>query len=195
MSSSYNTDIANEISSFLEEDDWTFKFEEDRGIFRFGLGLETKMKKIDYIVDVKDNDYLVYAISPLSADENDPQQMKEITEFICRANFNLTNGNFELDLDDGEIRYKCYQNCKDGAPSHSVIRDTIYFPAHIYTVYSPGIIKVLFNGMPGAEAIELCESKIGGQNGNKDEQDMPKYLTDLLNEMQESDDSSEEDEE
>lgn len=195
MSNSYNTDISDAINSFLEEDDWKFNFEEDRGIFRFGLGLKTKMKRIDYIVDVKDNDYFVYAISPMSADENDPELMKEIAEFFCRANYNLTNGNFELDFNDGEIRYKCYHNCKDGAPSRKVIRDTIYFPAHIYTVYSPGIIKVLFNGMSAAEAIELCESNIGGKKENKDEQDMSKYLSDLMSQMQESDDSSEEDKE
>lgn len=197
MSSSYNTDIANEIHSFLEDDNWKFSFDDNRGIFRFTLGLRTKMKKIDYIVDVKETDYFVYAISPMSADENDPQQMKEIAEFICRANYNLTNGNFELDFNDGEIRYKCYHNCEDGAPSHKTIHDTIYFPASIYTVYSPGIIKVLFNGASAAEAIDLCENKNGGNNSNnesREEQDISKYLSDLLSEKSDKDEDSDDDE-
>lgn len=195
MSKLFSLELANEIKEFLEEDDWNFSFEEDRGLFRFGLGLRTKLKKIDYVIDVKENDYFVYAICPLSADENDPKQMKEMAEFMCRANYSLTNGNFEFDFNDGEIRFKSYVNCKDCMPSQAIIRDSIYFPAQIYHTYSPGLLQILFNDMPAVKAIKLCEKNNDSDDENKDEQDMSKYLSDLMSQMQENDDSSKEDEE
>ena len=29
------------------------------------------------------------------------------------ANYGLANGNFDIDVSDGEVRYKTYVNCKD----------------------------------------------------------------------------------
>lgn len=68
----YSKEIASTISSFLTADNWHFSFIEDKGIFRFGVGLKGKLKKIDYLVDVKEDDYLVYAHAPLGADEHAP---------------------------------------------------------------------------------------------------------------------------
>lgn len=33
-------------------------------------------------------------------------------EYITGANYGLRNGNFEMDVEDGEIRYKVYVNVK-----------------------------------------------------------------------------------
>ena len=49
----YSETIANAIKSYLKEDDWHFSFDEETGLFRFGLSLSSKIKKINYIVDVK----------------------------------------------------------------------------------------------------------------------------------------------
>lgn len=50
----YSQIIANGIKSFLKEDDWHFSFDEQRGLFEFGLSLKGKLKKINYIVKVKE---------------------------------------------------------------------------------------------------------------------------------------------
>lgn len=72
----YSVNIANAIKDFLKDDDWHFFFDESCGIFRFGLGLKGKLKKLHYIVDIKEDEYLVYAISPLGADEEDAKMIK-----------------------------------------------------------------------------------------------------------------------
>ena len=53
---SYSMNIANAVKEFLEEDDWHFSFDENRRIFKFGLGLKGKLKKLHYIVDIKDEE-------------------------------------------------------------------------------------------------------------------------------------------
>lgn len=60
----YSETIANAIKSYLKEDDWHFSFDEEAGLFRFGLLLSCKLKKINYIVDVYEDEYIVYAIAP-----------------------------------------------------------------------------------------------------------------------------------
>lgn len=113
----YSKNIADAINSFLTEDDWHFSFDDQCGLFKFSLNLKGRIKKVSYIVDVKDDEYVVYAISPLGADEDDEKMMAIMAEFICRANYGLKNGNFELDMRDGEIRYKSFVDCEGLTPT------------------------------------------------------------------------------
>ncbi len=115
----YSKTIAQAIKEFLTNDDWHYSFDEQRGLFKFGLSIKGKIKKVRYLVDVKDDAYLVYAIAPIGGDEDDRNMMMEMAEFICRANYGLKSGNFELDMDDGEIRFKCYVDCDGINPTIS----------------------------------------------------------------------------
>lgn len=156
---SYSMNIANAVNDFLKEDDWHFSFDETRGIFRFGLGLKGKLKKINYIVDIKDGEYLVYAISPLGADEEDAKMMANMAEFICRANYGLKMGNFELDFDDGEVRFKVHVLCKGVTPTAEMIKRSIYCPATMFDHYGSGIVDIIFNDATGKAAVEKCEKQ------------------------------------
>lgn len=154
---SYSMNIANAVNDFLKEDDWHFSFDENRGIFRFGLGLKGKLKKLHYIVDIKDDEYLVYAISPLGADEEDAKMMANMAEFICRANYGLKMGNFELDFDDGEVRFKVHVLCKGVTPTAEMIKRSIYCPATMFDHYGSGIVDIIFNDTSGKAAVDKCE--------------------------------------
>lgn len=153
----YSMNIANAVNDFLKEDDWHFSFDEKRGIFRFGLGLKGKLKKLHYIVDIKEDEYLVYAISPLGADDEDAKMMVNMAEFICRANYGLKMGNFELDFDDGEVRFKVHVLCKGVTPTAEMIKRSIYCPATMFDHYGLGIVDIIFNDTSGKVAVEKCE--------------------------------------
>ena len=70
-----------------------------------GLNTNNKLKTLEYLVGVDTDTYTVYAISPVAADVSNPEERAAMAEFICRANYGMRYGNFELDLRDGEIRY------------------------------------------------------------------------------------------
>ena len=74
-----------------------------------------------------------------------------------QANYGLRNGNFELDMRDGEIRYKVFVDCDGVIPSREVIKGSIIIPAMMFERYSPGILDVVFKGVSAAEAIGQCE--------------------------------------
>lgn len=168
----YSMNIANAVCDFLNEDDWHFSFDQERGIFKFGLQLKGKLKKISYIVDIKDDEYLVYAISPLGADEDDSKMMANMAEFICRANYGLKMGNFELDFDDGEVRFKAHVLCKGITPTAEMIKRSIYCPASMFKRYCSGIVDIIFGVASGKEAVDKCEKR--------DESEIRSILTELL---------------
>ena len=168
----YSMNIANAVCDFLNEDDWHFSFDQERGIFKFGLRLNGKLKKINYIVDIKDDEYLVYAISPLGADEEDSEMMANMAEFICRANYGLKMGNFELDFDDGEVRFKVHVLCKGITPTVEMIKRSIYCPASMFKRYGSGIVDIIFGNASGKDAVDKCEKH--------DESEIRSILTELL---------------
>lgn len=98
MNTGYSEEIVEIIRNFLIEDDWKFEFDEEKGVFRFGVGIDSKLKHLRYFIPVKSDSFVVYAISPIEADSDDEAIMKEMADFICRANYGLRNGNFELDM-------------------------------------------------------------------------------------------------
>ena len=153
----YSETIAQAINNYLTEDEWHFSFDEKRGLFKFGLSLKGKIKKINYIVDVKDDEYVVYAVSPLGADEDDKEMVASMAEFVCRANYGLVNGNFELDMRDGEIRFKCFVDCEGITPTSEMVRNSIHCPAAMFKRYGAGIVDIIFGKSSAQEAVEKCE--------------------------------------
>lgn len=160
MERNYSMEIADELKNYLKNNDWNFRFDDDRGVFSFGLNIRSKLKKIRYIIGVNEDSYVVYAASPISADEDDDDQMKRIAEFVCRANYGLQVGNFELDFRDGEVRYKCYVSCDGVIPTTEMITESVHCPAAMFTRYGDGIIQVLFNDASAEQTIAVCEGMI-----------------------------------
>lgn len=160
MTKNYSMEIANEINNFLLKNDWRFFFDEERGVFRFGLRLKNKIKTINYIIYTENKYYLVYAVSPIGADSDDYEMMARMAEFICRANYGLTSGDFELDMRDGEIRYKSYVDCDGIIPTEEMIRESIYCPAAMFERYAPGIFDIIFGNSTAIDAVDKCEKSI-----------------------------------
>lgn len=112
---------------------------------------------MNYIIDVKEDEFIVYAISPLGADDDDKKMMSTMADFLCRTNYGLKNGNFELDMRDGEIRYKIFVDCESIIPTTEIVRNSIYCPAAMFDQYGVGIVDIIFGSTTAKEAIAKCE--------------------------------------
>ena len=152
-------EIAQEVRGFLDGNGWDYSFDWDTGIFRFGVTLRGNLKTVQYTVGIDDDSYIVYAVSPLSADRDDTRQMIRMAEFVCRANYGLRDGNFEFDFRDGELRYKNFVNCDGMLPTFGILRDSLGVPAAMFSRYSKGILQIVLNNMSAKEAVELCERR------------------------------------
>lgn len=160
MVNDYSRNVADAINDFLIDDDWHFSFNENTGVFEFNLNLKGRINRVRYTIMVHDNGYTVYATCPVSVTRDDKDMMNAMAEFLCRANYGLRSGNFELDFRDGEIRYKTFTDCSGGAvPTREIVRRSITIPAAMYDRYSNGIVTIMFIGGDPAALVEQCEGR------------------------------------
>lgn len=156
----YSNEIVQAIKEHLEEREMKMvAFDESDGSFGFCMHLHGPISFIHYIIKVHEDDYTVVALCPVGAASDDPSALLAMSEFVARANYGLKNGNFEMDFDDGELRYKCFVDCDEQIPSQNVVQDSISVPAMMMKRYAPGIIKVLYKDVDAKTAVEECEQK------------------------------------
>ena len=102
------------------------------------------------------------------------------------------HGNFEMDFNDGELRYKCYMNCNGAIPTKNMVGGSIHCPAAMFKRYSKGILQILFAGMSAVDAIELCEGTLAAPaSDSRDEEETSSRLMDILRRLQSGHGSSE----
>jgi hypothetical protein len=79
-----------------------------------------------------------------------------VGEFCNRANFGLAIGNFELDVDGGEVRFRTSIDAEGTTPTPELVRNAVV--ANVLTMdrYVPGLLAVL-QGVDPADAVEDCE--------------------------------------
>ena len=178
----YSDKIVNVIKQFLTDDDWHYFFNEDTGIFRFDLRIRSKIQNISYVIDVHNDEFVTYGMCPIGANCEDSEMMAQMAEFICRANYGLKNGCFEMDWRDGEIRYKSFVDCEDLLPSTAVVKNSVYCIDAMIKRYAPGIVDIIFGGAKAKDAIAKCEK------------DMPSTADELRSALEEvlGEDASEE---
>ena len=100
--------IVDAVRDYLDADDWHYDYDVEHAFIRGGVALRCKLKNARLIIQFRKKDYNVYMISPVNAD---PENIGEVLRYSALANYGLANGNFEVDVRDGEIRYKSYVNC------------------------------------------------------------------------------------
>ena len=202
----YSDEIVNVVKQFLEEDDWHYSFNEETGIFRFGLKIRSKIQNISYVIDVHDDEFVTYGMCPIGVDREDLEMMAQMAEFICRANYGLKNGCFEMDWRDGEIRFRSYVDCENLLPSTTVVKNSVHCTAAMIKRYAPGIVDIIFGGAKAKDAITRCEKKVPSTedelrsaleealNGDVSEEAIGDLLAQLASELGIGEDSNEDDE-
>lgn len=153
----YSIEIAEAIRNYLEDHDYNYVFNDEQGVIRFHMGSNGKVKALGYFVLVYQDGFSVRVRFPLGPSFLDDEDLTTMAKFFTRVNNGLRNGNFELDLEDGEIHYKIYCNCSDITPSVEMISDSIRCPMAMFHKYEEGIIGILFHGMSDEEAEKRCE--------------------------------------
>lgn len=155
---SYSMSIRRAIERFLVQDDWKYTVNEEKEYIKMGINLNSKLKECSLLIDLRDDFYISYATINVEADE---ECRANVAEFLTRANYGMRWGNFELDMNDGEIRYKILVDCGDDCdclPSPSVIKNSIYIPAQMMQKYGNGLLAVMYGFKTPAEAIKEIES-------------------------------------
>jgi hypothetical protein len=81
-----------------------------------------------------------------------------VAEFLTRANFGLIIGNFEMDYDDGEVRYKTYFDAQGFELSAETVETHILANLAVFDRYNPGLMAVAFGDKDPAEVVKAIEA-------------------------------------
>lgn len=84
--------------------------------------------------------FIFYSVCGTPAPED---RRQAVAEFVARANFGIVIGNFELDFNDGEIRYKTSIDLEGVPPAPALIKNLVYANVRMMDRYLPAITQVI----------------------------------------------------
>lgn len=149
-------DMIDRVRDYMDKDEWRYEYEEERQLIRSGINLKCKLQSLRMFVSFNEGGYTVVVVPPLKADENN---RANVLEYITRANYGLRNGNFEMDVEDGEVRYKVYVNAKGmNDISDEIISDSIRLPAIMMDRYGDGLAALMFGFSDPVTEIKKVEN-------------------------------------
>jgi len=144
------------VGKFMEDDGWHPQTLDDNYVYRaYFVGHNGEVTCFAQVrVDLEH--FIFYVVMPVRT----PAQMRlAVAEYITRANYGLRIGNFEMDFDDGEVRYKSSIDFESVELTPGLIRNVIYPAVQTMDRYLPGVLSVVFGGKSAEEAISGIESE------------------------------------
>jgi hypothetical protein len=97
---------------------------------------------------------MFYSRAPINATA---ESRAPLREFFARANYGMVIGNFEMDVNDGEIRYKTSVDVEHIQLTVRFLKSMAYNTVVTLDRYIPSIGKVIYSDMTPAEAIAEAE--------------------------------------
>jgi hypothetical protein len=98
---------------------------------------------------------LFYSYCPVKVPEN---KRPLVGDFLTRANYGLLVGNFEMDYNDGEVRYKTSIDVEGDKLSVPLVKRLVYDNLAVMDRYLPGVLSVIYGGASPTEAIAQVEN-------------------------------------
>jgi hypothetical protein len=150
------------LQQFMEMDEWNPQPVEGSSAFVCGFRGANGDQRVLAQVNVEREVLLVYAYAMANIPE--PRRLA-VAEFLTRANYGILVGNFELDLRDGEVRYKASLAFRDVPLTHPMIAQCLYPAVQTLDQYLPGLLAVGFGDTDPEAAIATVENQPPTQGG------------------------------
>lgn len=80
----------------------------------------------------------------------------EAAEYLHRINYGLLLGNFEMDYDEGEVRFRT-SLMAEGSLTQEVLDRYIQMPAAMLDRYAPGLAAIVADGEIAGEALRRVQ--------------------------------------
>lgn len=142
------------VEKFFIEDEWNYVQVGDSPILKLEFVGDNGEWQCYAQVNEELYQFVFYSVCSIRVP---PSKRPAIMEFLHRVNFGLIIGNFEIDADDGEIRYKTSIDVEEDRLTYALIKRLIYPNVLMMDKYYPGIMAILYAGISPKEAVELVE--------------------------------------
>ncbi len=155
-----DTDEAGAIFSamvdFFEDDNWPYTVVEGEPV----LSMHFVGQSGHWICYAQARDdqqqFVFYSVCPMAMPDF---KRAAVSEFVNRANYGMIIGNFELDYNDGEVRYKTSIDVEGTFLDAALIRQAVYANVLMMDRYLPGLLALVYNDITPADAVAQVEGK------------------------------------
>ncbi|NMC32962.1 MAG: YbjN domain-containing protein [Veillonellaceae bacterium] len=146
--------VYESVLAFLQEDNW--RYEEIPGETAVRLSFTGQNARYDCFGRVNEAHevFVFYSIIPVRVPE---AQRPLVAELLARINYGLNIGNFELDMNDGEIRYKTSIDIEGGDLTPRMAETLIAVNISTTDRYFPSFADVMYAGVAPVEAVARIE--------------------------------------
>ncbi len=142
------------LRNFMEEDDWHPNQLEGKYIFSTGFSGENGRFACYAQIRMELEQFLFYCVAPVKVPE---EKRMEAAAFITRANYGMRIGNFEMDFNDGEVRYTSALDFENAELTEEWLKHAMYPAVQTMDRYMPGLMGVMYGEKSAEEAIEEIE--------------------------------------
>ena len=144
------------VKEVLKTTGWDPEETEKEGVLRVDFSVDN-IPIADAIADVRiDYERFLYY---LNFRERAPvKQRREAMEFVTRVNYGLVIGNFELNLENGFVRFKSSVDFTGTELVQPLIRDAIKSGMDAVETYADAIVEVMKGKKKAKKALEDAES-------------------------------------
>ena len=147
--------IMDSLVQLFNDEEWQFEQHPERPVLR--MGFEGKNGRWSCFAQERadEGQFVFYTVCAV----NCPEELRPaMAEFITRANYGMVIGNFEMDYNDGELRYKTSVDVEHAELSRELIRPLVYINCLMMDKYLPGIMSLIYGGVDAAAAVYSVEN-------------------------------------
>lgn len=135
-----NESLLDTVIAFFTNDDWTFTKLQGQTVLHMAYQGEHGLWNCYAQTRETEKQFIFYSIYPETVPED---KRLPLAELLTRLNYGLIIGNFELDLDDGEVRYKTSIDTTGSALNFQLMKRLVYANIMIMDHYWPQIQAVI----------------------------------------------------
>ncbi len=146
--------IFDAMVDFFRADNWSFSQVEGKPVLWMDFAGKNGRWTCFAREDEERQIFLFHSYLPVKAPED---KRPVLADMLTRANYGLYIGNFELDFNDGEVRFKTSLDVENDRLSHALTKGAVYANVSIMDKYLPGIMSVIYGGASPTEAIAQIE--------------------------------------
>jgi hypothetical protein len=149
--------ILDVVREYFQEEGINFFQIEDKPALALNMTGANGQLQCFAATDEDSEHFLFYSVLPVKAPE---AKRAALAEFVARANYGLIVGNFELDFQDGGIRFKTSICTIGDRLSPALVRNLVGFNVCTVDKFLPGVMGVLYGQLSPEQAHErvLTES-------------------------------------
>jgi hypothetical protein len=145
-----STTVFATIVRFFRGQPWAYREETERSLVSFEYAGQAGTWRTYTTAFEEAQQVAVYGVVPFAIEA---EQRAAAAELITRINFGLVIGNFELDLSDGEVRYKTSLDFEGGRLTEPLLLQLVRSNLSVMEHYLPAFIAVSTRSSSAVDAL------------------------------------------